>query len=53
MLLAADKNSSSDTDIDSQRPAEPHTFKFTFLLDHKKIRKKLGVNDNYIFVVCC
>ena len=38
MLLAAD-NSSSDTDIDSERPAEPHTSILKFL-DHKNNEKK-------------
>ena len=37
MLLAAD-NSSSDTDVDRERPAEPDT-SFKFLLDHKNEKK--------------
>ena len=36
MLLAADKNSSSDTDVDSERPAEPDTTTFTFRSQKKE-----------------
>ena len=42
-------NSSSDTDGDSERPAEPHTSKITKTMR----RNKFGVNDNYIYVVSC